>query len=51
MLFIVNVFKPLGEQGQCRLSALGVAGTKLQIIDLVAKGLQAAYRLGGERRP
>ena len=50
MLFVIDVFEPLGEQGQRRFSPLGVAGTELQIIDLVAKGLQAPHGFGGQDR-
>ena len=50
MLFVVNVFEPLQQQRQRRFCALGVAGAKLQIVDLVAKGLQAFHRAGGQGR-
>ena len=44
MLFVINVFQPLQQQCQRGFAALCVFGAVLQIVDLVAKGLQAVDR-------
>ena len=50
MFFVIDVFQPLQQQCQCGFAALRVLGAVLQIVDLVTKGLQTAYRFGWQCR-